>query len=77
MPLRPTPYRDEECKHENEGASGNQVPCIVISPYTHGVRDSTRYSLYSLLRTTEAVLGLPPLGRASSGLGEERNRIWR
>jgi phosphatidylinositol-3-phosphatase len=51
---------------ENAGASGNQVPCIVISPYTHGVRDGTRYSHYSLLRTTESLLGLPLLGGARS-----------
>jgi len=51
---------------ENEGASGNQVPCIVISPYTHGVRDGARYSHYSLLRTTESLLGLPLLGGARS-----------
>ena len=51
---------------ENEGGSGNQVPCIVISPYTHGVRDGTPYSHYSLLRTTESLLGLPSLGGARS-----------
>ena len=51
---------------ENEGASGNRVPCIVISPFTHGVTSSTRYTHYSLLRTTEALLGLPPLGNARS-----------
>jgi phosphatidylinositol-3-phosphatase len=51
---------------ENDGASGNRVPCIVISPFTHGVRDGTRYSHYSLLRTTEGVLGLPLLGNARS-----------
>jgi phosphatidylinositol-3-phosphatase len=51
---------------ENEGAGGNRVPCIVISPFTHGVRDSTSYSHYSLLRTTEALLGLPFLGGARS-----------
>jgi phosphatidylinositol-3-phosphatase len=51
---------------ENEGGSGNRVPCIVISPFTHGVRDGTRYSHYSLLRTTEALLGLPLLGHARS-----------
>jgi hypothetical protein len=51
---------------ENEGANGNRVPCIVISPFTHGVRDNTRYSHYSLLRTTEALLGLPFLGGARS-----------
>ena len=51
---------------ENDGASGNRVPCIVISPFTHGVRDGTRYTHYSLLRTTEALLGLPLLGNARS-----------
>ena len=51
---------------ENEGAGGNQVPCIVISPYTHGVRSGARYSHYSLLRTTESLLGLPLLGGARS-----------
>ena len=51
---------------ENSGTSGNQIPCIVISPYTHGVKDPTPYTHYSLLRTTEALLGLPLLGNAAS-----------
>ena len=51
---------------ENEGGSGNQVPCIVISPFTHGVKDGTHYTHYSLLRTTESLLGLPLLGNAKS-----------
>ena len=51
---------------ENEGAGGNRVPCLVISPFTHGVKDGTHYSHYSLLRTTEALLGLPFLKGASS-----------
>ena len=51
---------------ENSGSSGNQVPCIVISPYTHGVKDRTPYTHYSLLRTTEQLLGLPFLGNAAS-----------
>jgi hypothetical protein len=51
---------------ENSGSSGNGVPCIVISPYTHGVKDATPYSHYSLLRTTEELLGLPLLGNAAS-----------
>ena len=51
---------------ENAGASGNQVPCIVISPYTHGVKDRTPYTHYSLLRTTEQLLGLRFLGNAAS-----------
>jgi hypothetical protein len=51
---------------ENSGGSGNQIPCIVISPYTHGVKDATPYTHYSLLRTTEELLGLPLLGNAAS-----------
>jgi hypothetical protein len=51
---------------ENSGSSGNQIPCIVISPYTHGVKDGTRYTHYSLLRTTEELLGLPLIGNAAS-----------
>jgi hypothetical protein len=51
---------------ENSGSTGNQVPCIVISPYTHGVKDPTPYTHYSLLRTTEELLGLPLLGNAAS-----------
>lgn len=51
---------------ENAGSSGNQIPCIVISPYTHGVKDATPYTHYSLLRTTEELLGLPLLGNAAS-----------
>jgi hypothetical protein len=38
----------------------------VISPYTHGVRDATPYTHYSLLRTTEQLLGLRFLGNAAS-----------
>jgi hypothetical protein len=51
---------------ENAGGTGNQIPCIVISPYTHGVKDATPYTHYSLLRTTEELLGLPLLGNAAS-----------
>jgi hypothetical protein len=51
---------------ENSGSAGNQVPCIVISPYTHSVKDATLYTHYSLLRTTEQLLGLPLLGNAAS-----------
>jgi phosphatidylinositol-3-phosphatase len=44
----------------------NKVPLIVISPYTHHVRDGTSYSHYSLLRTSEELLGLPLLRNAAS-----------
>jgi hypothetical protein len=50
---------------ESESHTGvNDVPLIVISPYTHGVVDHHLYSHYSLLRTTEQLLGLPLLGNA-------------
>jgi phospholipase C len=51
---------------EGTGSGSNQVPCIVISPYTHGVKNATPYTHYSLLRTTEELLGLPLLGDAAS-----------
>jgi hypothetical protein len=51
---------------ENSGSGGNQVPLLVISPYTHSVHDATPYTHYSLLRTTEQLLGLPLLGNAAS-----------
>ena len=38
----------------------------MISPYTHGVKDSTTYTHWSLLRTTEELLGLPLLGNAAT-----------
>lgn len=44
----------------------NRVPLIVISPYTHHVRDGMLYSHYSLLRTSEELLGLPLLRNAAS-----------
>lgn len=43
------------------------VPTFVISPSTPaGARSSTLFSHYSLLGTTEALLGLPKLGQAAS-----------
>ena len=44
----------------------NHVATLVISPYTHAVQDDTSYTHYSLLRTTEQLLGLPLLGNAAS-----------
>lgn len=42
------------------------MPLIVVSPYTHTVKDGTLYTHYSLLRTTEQIFGLSPLGNAAS-----------
>ena len=51
---------------EDDGSANNQVPLIVISPYTHGVKDGTSYTHYSLLKTTEQLLGVPQLANAGS-----------
>jgi len=52
---------------ENGGASGNQVYAAVISPFTTpGTQSATNFTHYSLLRTTEEILGVPLLGGASS-----------
>ena len=47
-------------------ASNCIVPNIVISPYTKHVVSGTDFSHYSLLKTTEDLLGLPLLGAAAS-----------
>jgi hypothetical protein len=43
-----------------------RIPLVVMSPGTNSVVDSTPYTTYSLLRTTEELLGLPLLGRAAT-----------
>ena len=55
---------DEDAELAN--GNNNHVPLIVISPYTHGVSDGTKYDHYSLLREAEAVLELPLLGNAET-----------
>ncbi len=50
---------------ENDSGATNQVPTLVIAPSTPtGVRVGNRYTHYSLLRTTETLLHLVPLGAA-------------
>jgi phosphatidylinositol-3-phosphatase len=53
---------------EDDGSAGNRVATIVVSPYTRvGVRSSTAFNHYSLLRTTEELLGIGTyLGNAAS-----------
>ena len=46
-------------------ASDCLVPNIVISPYTTHVVSGISFSHYSLLKTTETLLGLPYLGHAA------------
>lgn len=52
---------------EDDGSQGNQVPLLVISPYTTpGATSGTQLNHYSLLRTTEDMLGLGCLQNACS-----------
>jgi hypothetical protein len=52
---------------DEASAASPRVPAIVMSPYTTpGVQPGTRFDHYSLLRTTEELLGLPLLGQAAS-----------
>jgi hypothetical protein len=50
---------------ENDGAAGVPIPTIVVAPSVPtGLSDAIAYTHYSLLRTTEEMLGLPLLGEA-------------
>jgi hypothetical protein len=47
---------------EDDGSAGNRVALLAIAPtIPAGTRDQARLSHYSLLRTTEQLLGLTPL----------------
>lgn len=51
---------------ESASATSNRVPLIAISPWTRRITTAGAFTHYSLLRTTEDLLGLPALGAASS-----------
>ena len=53
---------------ENDGSAGNLVSTIVVAPSVRpGATSATSFDHYSLLRTTEEMLGLPTtLGGAGS-----------
>jgi hypothetical protein len=52
---------------ENDESASNQIPTVVVAPSVpRGLRVATRFTHYSLLRTTEALLHLPFLGDARS-----------
>ncbi len=52
---------------EDNGSSANHVATLVLSAYTPaGARSATVYNHYSLLRTTEELLGTGLLGNASA-----------
>ena len=51
----------------DEGSGNNQVATLVVAPPVHpGARSGTAYTHYSLLRTTEELLGLGLMGSAGS-----------
>jgi chitodextrinase len=53
---------------EDNTCSGcnNRVPTIVISPTTTAIQSGTTFNHYSMLRTTEEILGLPLIGGAAT-----------
>lgn len=52
---------------EDDFSASNHVPALVLSPSTpSGTRSATAFDHYSLLATTESLLGLPCLGAACS-----------
>jgi phosphatidylinositol-3-phosphatase len=52
---------------ENNSLASNQVPTLVIAPSTpKGERVANPFTHYSLLRTTETLLHVRPLGQAST-----------
>jgi phospholipase C len=52
---------------ENDGLSGNRVPMIVVSPRVPpGTRSTAGFTHFSLLRTTEELLGVPLLRNAQN-----------
>ena len=50
----------------DDRGQGNHIATVVIAPSVRpGTRDGTAYNHYSLLRTTEQMLGVPALGNAA------------
>jgi phospholipase C len=57
----------------DEGDGDDHVATIVISPYVApGTVSAVRFTHYSLLRTTQNLLGLPLLGHARTAVGMRR-----
>jgi hypothetical protein len=60
-------YPVEDCDNTTSTDASCRVATIVISPGTPaGTRSGAFFSHYSLLATTEQLLGLPRLGQAAS-----------
>jgi hypothetical protein len=55
---------------ESELGGGNRVATVVLAPSVRpGTRAGGRFTHYSLLRTTEELLGLPPIAAAVTAAG--------
>lgn len=54
----------EDCLAPGAADTSCHVVLLALSPYTHAVQPATFFSHYSLLRTTEELLGLPFLAHA-------------
>ena len=51
---------------EDDGAAHQHIPTLVVSPDTRpGTRSATAFDHYSMLATTEDLLGVPRLGAAA------------
>src|SRR5439155_7702487 len=62
---------------ENDGSTGNNVPAIVASPYTPaGTTSATSFNHYSLLRTTEELLGTTNYLGNASGAASMRSAFF-
>jgi phospholipase C len=60
---------------ENDGSSGNRVPMIVVSPWTPGgARSSAGFTHYSLLKTSEQLLGITTYLRHAGDTGTRSMR---
>jgi phosphatidylinositol-3-phosphatase len=52
---------------EDDGSKANLIATLVVAPSTHaGTKSGQRFTHYSLLRTTEELLGLKKLGAAAT-----------
>jgi phosphatidylinositol-3-phosphatase len=51
---------------EDSGSNGNHIPTIVITPTVGFRMVGTPFTHYSMLRTTEEILGLPLIGNAGN-----------
>ena len=61
------PLPGEQSQPGFNGPGGGRVGAVVLSPFvTPGTVSAVPYNHYSLLRTVEAIFGLPPLGYAAA-----------